>query len=128
MSDLFEQVNKIWQGSSDINTKTKPDSTYMANRFISLDPNGLLVAGELNRMVGIHPCMALPFLKFSTKNRKAPRNKYPKKLVKGKKLSDKKKVVLKRICAKFNVAEFHGLQIMGLLEQQGFKLEANVAK
>jgi hypothetical protein len=128
MSELFNQINKIWQGSNEIDTKTKPESIYMTTRFISLDPAGLLVAGELNRMQYLPTCMALPFLKYSTVNKQAPRNKYPKKLTKGAKLTDKKKIVLKRICTKFNVDDFHGLQIMYLLEKQGFKLEANVAR
>ena len=53
MSDLFDQINKVWQGSGEITTNTKPESIYMATRFISLDPSGLLVAGELNRMQNI---------------------------------------------------------------------------
>ena len=128
MSELFNQIDQVWQGSPEITTKTKPESVYMVNRFISLDPLGLVVAGELNRKHKLPPWAALPFLKHMTPDRKAPRNKYPKKLMKGGKLSAKKKVVLKRICSKFNVGDFHGLQILTLLEEQGFKLEANVAK
>jgi len=32
---------------------------------------------------------------------------------------------LQRICTRFNVAEFHGMQIVKLLELQGFKLDAS---
>jgi len=46
-------------------------------------------------------------------------------LTEGVKLTEKKKVALKRVCVKFNVTDFHGLQIMGLLEQNGIKLEAS---
>ena len=124
-SHLFEQVGMVWENSKSITTKTKPDSVYMTNRFLSLHPDGFLAACDCNRMQGLPEWAALQFLKFSTPKRSAPRNKYPKKLVEGKKLTDKKKVTLRRICKKFNVSEFHGLQIVGLLEMQGFKLESS---
>ncbi|RLG72155.1 MAG: hypothetical protein DRO23_10860, partial [Thermoprotei archaeon] len=115
----------VWSSSGSITTKTKPNSVYMTNRFLSLDINGFLAASDCNRMHGLPEWAALPFLKCSTPTMAPPRNKYPKKLVQEKKLSDKKKLTLKRICRKFNVSEFHGKQIVQLLEMQGFSLDAN---
>ncbi len=124
-SKLFEQINDVWGRSASITTKTKPDSIYMTNRFLSLDPDGFLAASDCNRAHKLPDWAALSFLKYATPKKRAPRNTYPKKLTAGKKLTDKKKVALQRVCRRFNVTEFHGLQIMGLLEQQGFKLEAS---
>jgi len=123
-SNLFDQINLVWESDRSITTKTKPDSVYLTNRFLSLDLDGFLAAIDCNRMIGLPEWAALPFLKYATPERTPPRNKYPKKLV-GPKLTDKKKVTLQRICTRFNVAEFHGMQIVKLLELQGFKLDAS---
>lgn len=125
MSDLFGQINDVWESKSTISTKTKPESVFMTNRFLSLDPNGFLAAVDCNRMRGLQDWAALSFLKYATPPMPAPRNKYPKKVVQGKKLTDRKKAALKRVCVKFNVSDFHGLQIVQLLEGQGFQLETN---
>ncbi len=123
MSKLFEQVNQIWGSSNKINTTTKPESAFMTTRFVSMDTqDGLLVSGIVNRMHGLPEWMVLPTLKYATPNIRAPRNKFPKKLT-GTKLSDKRKNALQRVCKKFGVGEPHGLQIMDILEAQGFILE-----
>lgn len=122
--NLFDQINAVWEGK-DITTKTKPDSIYMINRFLSLDPDGFMAAVDCNRMKGLPSWAALSFLTNSITNKPAPRNKYPKKLTQEKKLNDKQKVTLKRICVRFNVTEFHGRQIVQLLSMQGFKLDAS---
>lgn len=124
-SQLFEQVSMVWENNKGITTATKPDSVYMTNRFLSLSPDGFLAACDCNRLHGLPDWAALPFLKYATPKMRAPRNKYPKKVVEGKKLTDKKKAALKRICKKFNISEFHGMQVVGLLEMQGFKLESS---
>ena len=124
-NDLFDQLNDVWKQSGNITTKTKPSSVYMTNRFLSLDPDSFLAASDCNRIHGLPEWAALPFLKYATPKGNAPRNTYPKKLTEGKKLTDKKKLALKRICTKFNVSDFHGMQIYQLLEAQGFRLEAN---
>ncbi len=124
-SKLFEQINAVWENSPSITTKTKPDSIYMTNRFLSLDPDGFMAASDCNMAHKLPEWAALPFLKYSTPKKNAPRNKYPAKVVEGKKLTEKKKIALKLLCTKFNVAEFHGMQIMKLLEQQGFILESS---
>ena len=122
---LFDQINAVWGSDSTLTSKTKPSSVFMTNRFISLSPDGFLAASDCNRMYGLPEWAALPFLKYSTPEMDAPRNTYPKKLVQEKKLTDKKKLTLKRVCKKFNVAEFHGMQIVKLLEMQGFVLDAS---
>jgi len=124
-SQLFSQLNDIWKSSKNLTSETKPDSIYMLNRFISLNSDGFLPANDCNNTIHIPDWASLLFLKYSTPTRTPPRNTYPKKLTKDIKLTPKKKVVLQRICKKFNVSEFHGTQIVKLLEQQGFKLEAN---
>ena len=123
-SKLFLQIEQVWNSDSKLTTKTKPDSVYMTARFLSLDPDGFWAASDLNRCIGMHPSLALPFLKCNTPRMGAPRNKYPKKLTKEKKLPPKKQKALDRICKKFAVTEVHGRQILTLLEQQGKKLEA----
>ena len=123
-SKLFDQLASVWERDKSITTKTKPDSVFMTNRFLSLDLDGFLAASDCNRMKNLPEWATLPFLKYATPERSSPYNKYPKKLV-GPKLSDKKKVTLQRICTRFNVEEFHGMQIVKLLELQGFKLDAS---
>lgn len=122
---LFEQIEAVWKSSPELTTETKPDSIYMASRFISLSPHGFLAASELNKLRNLPPWASLPYLKYSTPTRPAPRNKYPKKLVEAPKLSERRKRALSNICRKFNVKAYHGSQIMILLEQQGFVLEAD---
>lgn len=123
-SKLFDQLNAVWESRESITTKTKPDSLYMTNRFLSLDPDGFVAAVDCNRMVGLPEWAALSFLKYAIPKRVPPRNKYPKKLV-GPTLTEQKKLTLKRVCKKFNVADTHGLQIVKLLEQQGIILDAS---
>jgi len=122
---LFEQIAQVWESSKLLTTKTKPESVYMTLRFISLDPAGIIPASEINRLQGLPPWATLPALKYATPTMKQPRNKYPKKLTQEVKLPLKKENGLKRLCDKFCVTRFHGLQIMQLLEAQGFKIESN---
>lgn len=124
-SKLFDQINSVWRSDSTINTKTKPESIYMTNRFLSLDPDGFLAASDCNSFHKLPEWAALPFLKYATPKCAPPRNKYPKRIIEGKKLTEKKKLTLKRICTKFNVSDFHGLQIVKLLEAQGVTLDAH---
>jgi len=52
-SKLFDQINDVWAGKN-ITTKTKPDSVYMTNRFLSLDPDGFmqwLINGHLETSI-----------------------------------------------------------------------------
>ena len=123
-SKLFDQINDVWTGRG-IDTSTKPDSIFMVNRFVSLNAKGFLAAVDANRLVRLPKWAALPFLKYSTPNCNAPRNKYPKKLAVAPKLNDKKKLALKRVCVKFNASDFHGKQIMELLLHHGVQLEAS---
>ena len=124
MGDLFSQVNQVWAGDSSITTKTKPESPYMTTRFISLDRDGFLAASYVNRMGTLPPWATLPLLKGMLLSGEPPRNKYPKKTTVPK-LTAKKKLTLKRVCKLFNIAEFHGMQVVKLLEMQGFKLDAD---
>jgi len=125
-SPLFDQINQVWTSAKELTTTTKPNSVYMTFRFISLHPKGIIPAADLNRMRGLPDWAALPALKFATPTYKnPPRSKYPKKLTQEKKLSPKRERALGRVCDKFSVSQFHGLQIMTLLEAQGFILEAN---
>jgi len=124
MSDLFEQIAQVWEGSKEITTKTKPESVFMTARFISLTLDGFTAAQALNMKGTVPPWLGLPFLKFTVPNRKAPRNVYPKQLAK-QKLNEKQQRSIELICCKFNVNEFHGMQIKKLLDAQGFKTEGS---
>jgi hypothetical protein len=124
VAQLFDQINDVWRGNN-ITTGTKPNSVYMTTRFLSLDPAGFMAAVDCNRMARLPPWAGLPFLSMSTVNKVPPRNTYPKTVLKPKKLSDKKKEALRRVCVRFNVSEVHGHQIIHLLEQQGVVLEAS---
>ena len=124
-SPLFDQIKAVWESSPALTTNTKPESLYMVNRFLSLDPDGLLAAIDCNRAHGLPEWAALQFLKYSTVKKPSPYNKYPKKLVKSKKLTPKQQKALEKVCGHFAISEFHGTQVMSLLEQQGVKLEFN---
>lgn len=121
-NDLFDQIDKVWQGSKEINTGTKPASVYMTARFVSLDEDGFLAASRLNRKGTLPEWVGLPFLKFMTPNKSTPRHAYPKKVA-GAKLTKKQEKGLVRVCRTFNVDRFHGMQIKQLLEAQGIVTE-----
>jgi hypothetical protein len=123
MSDLFAQINDVWGGSDSLTTSSKIESMYMTNRFLSLHPDGFLSASDCNRFRNIPEWAGMQFLKYSTPNIRAPRMKYPKSLAKKEKLTKKKKNALMKICRRFHVTEYHGTQILNLLEKQGIKLE-----
>jgi len=123
MSDLFKQIGHVWNSSSELTTTTKIESMYMTNRFLSLHPDGFLPASDCNRFRNIPDWAGMQFLKYSTPTMRAPRMKYPKALAKKEKLTKKRKNALMKVCKRFNVTEYHGVQIMKLLEKQGIKLE-----
>jgi hypothetical protein len=122
MSELFVQTAQVWENNKAITTKTKPESAYMTTRFISLDPIGMLAAGMVNRLGTMPSWFTLPALKYATPKVKAPRNKYPKKLVDDK-LSPKDKKTVQRYMILFNVNEDHARQIKNLMEAQGYKVK-----
>lgn len=124
-SKLFDQLASIWQSDEELTTEVRPDSVYMANRFLSLHPAGFLAAYECNKAHGLPEWAALPFLKHSTPKMKAPFNKYPKQLVAGVKLNDRGKMAVERLCKKFNISEAHGIQTYTLLKMQGVNVEAD---
>jgi hypothetical protein len=122
MSDLFAQTTAVWENHPQITTQTKAESAYMTTRFISLDEMGLMAASMINRLGSVPPWFTLPALKYATPKMKAPRSKYPKKLVK-EKLTAKEKTTVKRYMTLFNVNEAHALQIKKLMEAQGFNVK-----
>jgi len=122
-SPLFTQIENIWTKENKVTTDTKPESIYMINRFLSLSPSGFMASLVLNETRGVPEWAKLPYLYHSIDKQAPPRNKYPKaeKLD----LTPKRKKALERICAKFCVKPFHGLQIIALLEQQGIQVESD---
>ncbi len=125
MSELFDQLHKVWGTSPEITTKTKPESLYMLNRFLSLHPDGFLPAVDCNRFVGLPDWAALQYIKYATPTMSAPRNTYPKKVLNGKKLTPKEKKALAIVCRHFHLSDFHGKQVLFLLKQQGINLDSN---
>lgn len=122
-SPLFAQIENIWTKEKKVTTDTKPESIYMINRFLSLSPSGFLASLILNETRGVPEWAKLPYLFHAIEKQNPPRNKYPKaeKLD----ITPKRQKALERICAKFCVKPFHGLQIIALLEQQGIQVEAD---
>jgi hypothetical protein len=120
---LIDQVRNLWTKEVQFTTETKPESIYMVSRFLSLAPDGFLAALDLNSTVKAPTWAALPFLFYTVPKQPAPYFPYPK--ANKTKLTDKRQLALNRVCRKFCVKPFHGLQIMALLEQQGVKLEYN---
>lgn len=121
---LFDQIGILWEKTTIVNTKTKPESIYMSCRFISLSPDGILPANECNKYSRAPEWSKLPFLQTCLPKQKRPWSKYPKKVAENK-LPPRKEKGLEQVCRKFNVDRFHGLQIMALLENQGFIIEGN---
>lgn len=116
--ELFDQIKQVWEGSDKITTKTKPASVFMTMQYISLNKDGIVAAGALNRLGSTLPgWFSLPFLKYTVVRGPAPRDAYPKGLEKP--LTKKQKVAVKLICDKFCVGEEHALQIKEILEAQG---------
>lgn len=120
---LFDQMRNLWTKDTLVTTKTKADSVYMITRFLSLTPEGFMPAQDLNRLHKLPEWAKLPFLYYSLPQQAAPWKKYPK--VSKTKLTPKKQRALDRICTKFCVKEFHGLQIIQLLKMQGIEVEAD---
>jgi hypothetical protein len=121
---LFEQLKNLWTKEKPVNTKTKVESIYMINRFLSLTADGFLAACDLNRFRKLPVWAQLPFLYYSLPEKPAPWKTYPK--VPGKdKLTPKQQVALDRICNRFCVKEFHGKQIVDILQMQGIIVEAD---
>ena len=118
---LFDQIDNLWSKNEKVTTRTKPESVYMTNRFLSLSVNGLLPAIDCNAVIGLPDWAKLPLLYYTVPKGSKPWKKYPK-LAK-EKLSEKKQKALQRLCTKYCVKDFHGMQIMTILEQQGFVLE-----
>ena len=122
-SKLFEQLENLYTKQERVTTETKPESIYMLNRFLSLSVRGFLAATECNASPKMPEWAKLPFLFYTIGKTQLPKINYPK--AEKEQISPRRKKALARICQKFCVKEFHGMQIMALLEQQGFKLEAD---
>ena len=95
----------------------------LQTRFLSLSVRGFLAATECNASPKMPEWAKLPFLFYTIGKTQLPKINYPK--AEKDQISPRRKKALARICQKFCVKEFHGMQIMALLEQQGFKLESD---
>lgn len=122
-NNLFEQFENLFTKKEKVTTETKPESIYMLNRFLSLSVRGFLPATECNSSPKMPEWAKLPFLFYSIQKGNVPKISYPK--AEKETLSPRRKKALQRVCQKFCVKEYHGMQILLLLEQQGFKLEAD---
>lgn len=126
MSDLFDQIGNLWEKKEPVTTATKPSSTYMSIRMVSLNASGFLIADILNQFGRMPDELKLPALYHALPKRKRPWDKYPKKAKD--ELPKSKLTTLDRIQRHFNVDEHHGMQIMSILESQGVDLRAEYAK
>ena len=120
---LFEQLENLYTKDEKVTTNTKPESIYMINRFLSLSVRGFLAATECNSAPKIPERAKLPFLFYTIKKGYLPKMNYPK--AEKEQLTPRRKKALLRICQKFCVRDYHGMQIMLLLEQQGIKVESD---
>lgn len=120
-SRLFEQIDNLWEKNKQVTSSSKPESVYMMNRFLSLTPSGFLVASDCNRMIGLPDWAKHVLLYYALPKMRKPWSKYPK--MAKEKLPEKKQKALTRICNKYCVKEFHGMQIMQILESKGIILE-----
>lgn len=122
-SILFDQIQNLYTKEKVVKTDTKPESIYMINRFLSLSVRSFLAATECNISSKMPEWAKLPFLFYTIGKCPPPKIKYPK--MEKEVLTPRRKKALNRICQKFCVKEFHGMQILLLLEQQGIKVEAD---
>jgi hypothetical protein len=120
---LYEQNQNIYTKDKVVTTDTKPLSVYMTNRFLSLSVRSFLSATDCNASVGMPEWAKLPFLYYTIKKCVPPKIDYQK--LEKMELSPKRRNALRRICVKFCVSPYHGMQILLLLESQGFVIEAN---
>ena len=119
---LFDQIQNLYEKDTVVTTETKPESIYMTNRFLSLSIRGFLAASECNESK-MPEWAKMPFLYYSIKKQPRPRITYPK--AETITISARRKRAIQRVCDKFGVKEYHGIQILMLLEQQGFKIESD---
>lgn len=119
---LFAQLENLYTKEQKVTTETKPESNYMILRFLSLSVRGFLAATDCNASK-LPEWAKLPYLFYTLKKGQLPKMNYPK--AEKEQLTPRRKKALLRICQKFCVKEFHGMQIMLLLEQQGIKVESD---
>lgn len=122
-NSLFDQINNLWTKEKRVSTETKAESIYMISRFLSLTQDGFLAAMDLNQIHKAPEWCKLPYLYYALPQQAVPRNKYPK--IEKVKITPRRQRALDRICKKFCVLPFHGLQIITLLEKQGIQVEAD---
>jgi len=120
---LFDQVQNLYTKEQPVTIDSKPESIYMINRFLSLSVRGFLAASECNAAIKLPDWAKYKFLYHAIQKGAPPKINYPK--VEKEALTPRRKRALQRICEKFCVKEYHGMQILLLLEQQGFRIEAN---
>jgi len=120
-SNLFPQIDNLWEKNTPPSTYKKYESVYMMNRFLSLTKTGFVAASDCNAIISLPEWAKYTLLYYTVPQGQKPFKKYPK--MEKVKLPEKKQKALNRLCRKFCVKEFHGLQIMTILEQQGFVLE-----
>lgn len=121
-SKLFEQVQNLYTKEQPVTIDSKPESIYMINRFLSLSVRGFLAASECNAAAKLPDWAKYQFLYYAVQKGAPPKINYPK--MDKETLTPRRKRALVRICEKFCVKDYHGMQILLLLEQQGFKIEA----
>jgi hypothetical protein len=117
-SDIFQYLNNCYTKAEPVTSgQGQPDSTYMAARWLSLNPNLLLRVAQANVKAGRLPPWATGALLFHIVPPGSPqRFKYPSK---GKKPKGPKQEVLKALSEHFNCKESHAVQIHDLLTAQG---------
>ena len=120
---LFSQLENLYTKQDKVTTETKPESVYMLNRFLSLSVRGFLAATECNASPKMPEWAKLPFLFYTIGKTQLPKINYPK--AEKDQLTPRRKKALLRVCQKFCVRDYHGMQILLLLEQQGIKVESD---
>jgi len=121
-SDIFQYLNNCYTKAELVSSELgQPDSTYMAARWLSLNPNLLLRVAQANVVAGRLPTWATGVLLFHIVPPGRPqRFKYPSK---GKGGKGPSKATLKTLAEHYNCNEQHAAQIYDLLAAQGVDLE-----
>jgi len=120
-SDIFQYLNNCYTKAELVTSQFgQPDSTYMAARWLSLNPNLLLRVAQANVAAGRLPTWATGVLLFHIVPPGRPqRFKYPSK---GKACKGPDKATVSALAEYYNCKEHHAIQAHNLLKAQGVDL------
>jgi hypothetical protein len=115
MSDFFKYSNNFWEKTTPFDSHNVQQNHYSILRIVSFHRDGIYIAALLNTLPHLPAWAVAGTLYYGLPKRRAIPKRLPKKL--NKKPTKKQQAILDKICAKFNVGEFHGQQIVRILSK-----------